>query len=68
MPLDKIRSMLPGKIHERYPSLFARGEVTEIPPWIQLDREVYYNTLFNVLIIFISQIKFYCVQIVFITY
>lgn len=37
---DKVRPVAGGKINNRYPSIYARGEVAELPAWIAFDKQV----------------------------
>lgn len=46
--VDKIKPGVPGKIHERYPSIYARGEVSELPGWISFNKEVVEKILYTI--------------------
>lgn len=38
--IEKVRPDLFGPLSDRYPSVFARGEVADLPAWIAFDRQV----------------------------
>ncbi|GJQ82716.1 hypothetical protein Trydic_g19726 [Trypoxylus dichotomus] len=38
--IEKVRPNLFGPLSDKYPSLYARGEVTELPAWIAFDKQV----------------------------
>lgn len=37
---EKVKPNMLGPLTDKYPSIYARGEVTEIPAWIAFDKQV----------------------------
>lgn len=37
---EKVKPNMLGPLSDRYPSIFARGEVSELPGWIAFDKQV----------------------------
>ncbi|KAI4467069.1 ef-hand domain c-terminal containing protein [Holotrichia oblita] len=38
--IEKVRPNLFGSLSDKYPSIFARGEVAELPAWIAFDKQI----------------------------
>ncbi|KAK9869902.1 hypothetical protein WA026_003622 [Henosepilachna vigintioctopunctata] len=38
--IEKVKPNMFGPLTDRYPSIYARGEVLDIPPWLVFDKQV----------------------------
>lgn len=38
--VEKVKPNMLGVLSDRYPSVYARGEVIELPAWIAFDKQV----------------------------